>query len=63
MDKWILKLIEIVMMSMLGSAKNEQFIFTFAFMKDKLHTLLGLHLDTIICMFAQKLYIEFYFFH
>jgi hypothetical protein len=31
MDKWILKLIEIVLMSMLGSTKDEQFVFTLAF--------------------------------
>ncbi len=27
-----------------------------AFMKDKLRNRLGLHLDTIVCMFAQEFY-------
>jgi len=38
MDKSILKLIEIVVMSMLRSAKDEQFVFTLVFTKDKLDT-------------------------
>jgi hypothetical protein len=29
-----------------------------AFMKDKLRNRLGLHLDTIVCMFAQEFYIQ-----
>jgi hypothetical protein len=49
-----LKLVDIMVVSMLGSIKVEQTFSTFAFMKDKLCNRLGLHLDTIVCMFAQE---------
>ncbi len=39
---------------MLGFVEDEQTFSTLAFMKDKLCNKLGLHLDTIIRMFAQK---------
>jgi hypothetical protein len=49
-----LKLAEIMVVLMLGSVKDEQTFSTLAFMKDKFYNRLGLHLDTIVCMFAQK---------
>ncbi len=53
-----LKLVKIAMVSMLGFVKDERIFSMLAFMKDKLRTRLGLHLDTIVCMFAQKFYIQ-----
>ncbi len=53
-----LKLADIVVVSILGFVEDEWTFSMFAFMKDKLCTRLGLHLDTIVCMFAQKFYIQ-----
>jgi hypothetical protein len=53
-----LKLAKIAVVSMLGFVEDEQTFSTLAFMKDKLCNKLGLHLDTIICMFAQKFCIQ-----
>jgi hypothetical protein len=50
-----LKLVKIAMVSMLGFVKDERIFSMLAFMKDKFRSMLGLHLDTIICMFAQEL--------
>jgi hypothetical protein len=52
-----LKLAKITLVSMLGFVEDEWTFSMFAFMKDKLCNRLGLHLDTIVRMFAQKLYI------
>jgi hypothetical protein len=49
-----LKLIEIMVVSMLGSLKDVQTFSTLAFMKNKLCNKLSLHLDTILCMFAEE---------
>jgi len=49
-----LKLAKIEVVLMLGFVEDEQTFSTIAFMKDKLCNKLGLHLDTIIRMFAQK---------
>ncbi len=43
---------------MLGSVEDERTVFLHAFMKDKLHNKLGLHLDTIVCMFAQEFFTQ-----
>jgi antitoxin component of RelBE/YafQ-DinJ toxin-antitoxin module len=43
---------------MLGFVEGEQTFSTLTFMKDKLCNKLGLHLDTIIRMFAQKFYTQ-----
>ncbi len=40
------------------SIEDEQTFSTFTFMKDKLRNRLGLHLDTIVCMFAQEFYTQ-----
>ncbi len=40
------------------SIEDEQTFSTLTFMKDKLHNKLGLHLDTIVCMFAQEFYTQ-----
>jgi hypothetical protein len=48
-----LKLVEIVVVLMLGFIKDEWIFSMFAFMKDKLCNRLGLRLDTTIHMFAQ----------
>jgi hypothetical protein len=53
-----LKLAKIVMLSMLGSIEDEQTFSTFAYMKDKFHNRLGLHLDKTIHMFPQKFFIQ-----
>jgi hypothetical protein len=53
-----LKLAEITMVSVLRSIEDEQTFSTFAFMKDKLRNRLGLHLDTIVPMFAQEFYTQ-----
>jgi hypothetical protein len=53
-----LKLVEIVVVSMLGFVEDERTFSTLAFMKDKLCNRLGLHLDTTFCMFAQKFYTQ-----
>jgi hypothetical protein len=53
-----LKLVEIVVVSMLGFVEDEQTFSTLAFMKDKLRNRLGLHLDTTLYMFAQKFYTQ-----
>jgi len=47
-----------MVVSMLGSIEDEQTFFMHAFMKDKLHNKLGLHLDTIVCMFAQEFFTQ-----
>jgi hypothetical protein len=43
---------------MLGFVEDERTFFMHAFMKGKLHNRLGLHLDTITCMFAQEFYTQ-----
>ncbi len=43
---------------MFGFVEDEQTFSTLAFMKDKLCNKLGMHLDTIILMFAQKFYTQ-----
>ncbi len=53
-----LKLVEIAVVSTLEFVEEERTFSTHAFMKDKLHNRLGLHLDTTICMFAQKFYTQ-----
>ncbi len=53
-----LKLAEIIVVSMFKFVKNEWTFSMFAFMKDKLCNKLGLHLDTIVHMFAQEFYIQ-----
>jgi hypothetical protein len=53
-----MKLADIVVVSMLGFVEDEWTFSMFAFMKDKLRNRLGLHLDTTVCMFAQKFYIQ-----
>jgi hypothetical protein len=53
-----LKLGEIVVVLVLGYVKDEWTFSMLAFTKDKLRNRLGPHLDTIICMFAQKFYIQ-----
>jgi hypothetical protein len=53
-----LKLAEIVVVLMLGYIKDEWTFFMLAFIKDKLHNKLSPHLDTIVYMFAQELYIQ-----
>ncbi len=53
-----LKLAKIVVVSMFGSIKDEWTFSTLAFIKDKLHNMLGLHLDTIVYMFAQEFCIQ-----
>jgi hypothetical protein len=47
-----LKLVDITVVLVLGYVKDELTFSTLAFMKDKLHNKLGLHLDTIVHMFA-----------
>jgi len=47
-----------MVVSMLGFVKDERTFFMHAFMKDKLHNMLGLHVHTIICMFAQEFYTQ-----
>ncbi len=49
---------KIAVVSMLGFVEDEQTFSTLTFMKDKLCNKLGLHLDTIIYMFAQKFYTQ-----
>jgi hypothetical protein len=51
-----LKLVEIVVVSVLGSMEDERSFLMLAFMKDKLHNRLGPTLNTTIKMFAQKFY-------
>jgi hypothetical protein len=46
------------MVLVLGFAEDEWTFFMFAFVKDKLHNRLSLHLDTTICIFAQKFYTQ-----
>ncbi len=53
-----LKLVKIAMVSMLRFVKDERIFSMLAFMKDKFHSKLSLHLNTIICMFAQEFYIQ-----
>jgi hypothetical protein len=47
-----LKLVDITVVLVLGYVKDERTFSLLAFMKDKLHNKLGLHLDTIVCIFA-----------
>jgi hypothetical protein len=56
-DLFIQKLNEYLKLAKIA-VEDEQFFFTLAFMKDKLHNRLGLHLDTTICMFPQEFYIQ-----
>jgi hypothetical protein len=49
------------MVLVLGSIEDEWTFFMFAFMKDKLHNRLRLHLDTTIRMFAKKNYTQNHF--
>jgi len=48
-----MKLAKIMFLWMLGFVEDEWTFSMFAFMKDKMWNRLGLHLDTIVCMFAQ----------
>jgi hypothetical protein len=51
-------LVEIVVVLVLESIEDEQTFSILTFMKDKLRNRLGLHLDTIVCMFAQEFNIQ-----
>ncbi len=46
------------MVLVLEFIENEQTFSILTFMKDKLHNKLGLHLDTIVRMFAQDFYTQ-----
>jgi hypothetical protein len=52
------KLAKIMLVSILGFVEDEWTLSMFAFLKDKLCNRLGLHLDTIVRMFAQEFCIQ-----
>jgi hypothetical protein len=51
------KLVELVMVQIVGSMEDERCFYTLAFMKSKLQNKLTTHLPLVVCMFAQQLYI------
>jgi hypothetical protein len=53
-----LKLFDIMVVVVLGYVKDEQTFSTLPFMKAKLQNKLGLHLDTIVHMFALEFYTQ-----
>jgi hypothetical protein len=52
----IFKLVEIVMVQVLGSAEDEQTFSTLSFMKSKLKIHFNEHLHTIVGMYSQTFY-------
>jgi hypothetical protein len=51
-----IKLVELVVVQMIGSIEDEQCFFTLTFMKTKLKNLLMKHLELIIVMFNQRFF-------
>lgn len=56
MAKWVLELVEILVMLVLRFVEDECTFSMLAFMKNKLRNKLEPNLDTIVWMFVQKFY-------
>jgi hypothetical protein len=53
-----MKLVQMAIVQVVGGIKNERFFFLLTFMKSKLQNLLVRHLNIVICMFVQDLFIN-----
>jgi hypothetical protein len=50
------RLVELVIVMVLGNVEDERTIFTFTFMKSKLRSQLTTHLDLVVRMYAQDFF-------